>query len=260
MSELAVRFHHLRAIGRAPALGRFAMQGGTVEEEDENDDDEKKSREVELGAATHNIITGARRVVAAPMARNERHKAYQDFLAANPGAQVVTESMYEQANRIADAVRGHRDVAPLLDGATFEETLYFDFLGEKCRSTPDVRRNHVAELKSTKSAHPREFLRDAERRFYDAQVAMERLAVIEACGFTPDDCFIIAYEKTPPFLVTVLRLTEARLRAGEDQLAEWMERLIECRRSGHWPGYAEGPLDWDIPEQTTTLGRALRAG
>lgn len=247
VSEQAVRFHMLKALGRAPALGRFAMQGGSVEEEDVADDD-KKGRDIEIGSATHAIVLGTQRVVACPMARNEKHKAYQEFMAENAGALIVTPAQYETASRTAGAIRSHRDVAPLLDGASMEDTLYFEHLGVKCRATPDVRARHIAELKSTKSAAPWEFLRDAERRCYHAQVAMQRMACIEACGYTPSDCFIIAAEKTPPYLVTVVRLSERTLAAGEDLIGDWLELLLECRRTGEWPGYAVGVVDWELPD------------
>lgn len=258
MSEQAIRHHHLKAIARAPALGRFALQGGTVEEEDETDDGGKRSRDIEVGAATHNIVFNTKPVVVAPMARNEKHKAYQEFMAANPGAQIVTDSIYDDASRVADAIRGHREVAPLLDGAVFEETLYFERLGVKCRATPDIRHDErvvLAELKSTKSAAPWEFKRDAEKRWYHAQMAMQRRACIEALGYDPD-CYLIAVEKTPPFLVTVLRLTEGTLSEGEDLIDEALRTLIDCRRTGHWPGYAEGVLDWDTPTEGFRSARA----
>lgn len=258
MSELAVRFHHLKQLGRAPALGLFAMRGG--QEEAPEDDDGEDSEAMAKGTTIHAIVFGTSPVVASPMPRNDKHKAYQEFKAQHPGAIIETQSGYDKAHRVADAIRSHKDVAPLLDGAVCEDTLYFEHMGVKCRATPDARGpSWVADLKTTRSAAPWEFERDAERRCYHAQVAMQRMAVIEACGYPPE-CYIIAAEKTPPYLITVKRLTPATLAKGCELIDEWMEKLIECRRTGEWPSYTTGVTDWDIPEQTTTLGRALRAG
>ena len=27
----------------------------------------------------------------------------------------------------------------------------------------------------------------------------------------------------------------------------WMETLRQCEESGHWPGYAQSVVDWDVP-------------
>jgi exodeoxyribonuclease VIII len=259
VSEQAIRFHHLKDTGRAPALGLFAMRGGNEEAPD--DDDEESSDALATGTTIHAIVFGTQKVVAAPMPRNEKHKAYQEFMAANPGAIIETASGYEKAHRVADAIRSHPDVAPLLDGAVFEDTLYFELMGEKCRATPDGRhdvRRFTLDLKSTKSAAPWEFLRDAERRHYHAQLAMQRMAVREALGWDPE-CFLIAAEKTPPYLATVIQLSDRTLARGEELIHGWMETLLECRRSGVWPQYTTGIVEWDMSDDITTLARASAA-
>jgi hypothetical protein len=45
----------------------------------------------------------------------------------------------------------------------------------------------------------------------------------------------------------VHQLTLRALEAGGRLMTDWVDRIIECERSGVWPGYSASPVDLDVP-------------
>jgi hypothetical protein len=238
-----VRHHHLKAVGRAPELGRFVLGGGEAQPE---------TYSMEKGTGLHTVLSKKQRVTFYPKARNEVHKEYQAFLERNAGALILTRSEYDHAHAMADAVNENADARFLLDGCVWEESLLFDWMGRACRTTPDARGpNRVIELKQSKTAnpHPREFPRLIETMGYDTQLAFHRIGATEATLEDVDyDAFIIAVEPTPPHLVCVFEVGPRMLTRAEVTLERWMSRLLECETGGHWPGYSDGIVKVDLPE------------
>ena len=53
----------------------------------------------------------------------------------------------------------------------------------------------------------------------------------------------MAVETSPPYPVTVLRLTDRALAAGEKLIYAWMERLHVWEKSGEFPAYSQAPTE-----------------
>jgi hypothetical protein len=136
--------------------------------------------------------------------------------------------------------------AELLDGQ-LEHTIDWSFRGRPARSTLDVLGpGRIVDLKTTTNAQPDKFRTHAERMLYHAQMAFYR----EAVGTGPE-CFVIAAEVSPPYAVSVDRLTERTLQRGLQCCIAWAEQLDGCERSGVWPGYSQSIGEWDIEDEPT---------
>jgi hypothetical protein len=231
-----IRFSHLRAYGRSGAHGKHARAGGSDE-----------TAAMEKGTAVHALIFGNRKVIGYP-GTVRRGKEFDAFAAEHVDAEILTMTAYDESRRIADAVLSSELAAPLLKGVV-EQTIRFTWMGEQCRSTPDVRGStFLTELKTTQSADPERFFWHSLRYHYHAQMRMQQIACMAKL-----DCYVVAIESSAPYPVTVLRFTDRALEQGEKLLMLWMERLRNCEQSRHWSPYVDSIVDLDVPEDEPEL-------
>ena len=232
MNALPFRFSHFRAYGRSGAHGRHARQ----QELD-------PTYAMERGSAVHGLVTGTRKVVGYPGAVR-RGKEYEAFVAENADAEILTSAEYAKAARMADAVRSCKLAEPVLQGVT-EKSIKFQWMGMPCRSTPDVRGpDYLTELKTAATADPVRFPWHALRMAYHAQMAMQNIAI----ELQAKDCYIVCVEATEPHPVSVFRIDEKALDAGEKLLVLWMERLKQCESAQHYPAYSDCIVPIDLPD------------
>ena len=211
------------------------------------------SAALRIGTAVHSAVLGGAPVVRYDGVR--RGKAWDDFEASHPGATILTATEYDTAQQCAAATRASAASAEVLyDGhGTNERLIEWDFNGIPFRSTPDryYGPNDAAtlvELKTTRSAQPARFLRDATSRWYHSQLAVYR-AALATVGVTVARAVIVAVETVPPYNVTVLELTDRALDVGYRTACGWLEQYKVCEASGEWPGYAQAPIPFDIVEE-----------
>lgn len=178
---------------------------------------------------------------------SRRGKAWDAFELANTTKQTITQAEVEPCMEMARSLRRNREAMELLGDGVRQQTLGWKFLGRECAGTPDVRNaSRVVDLKTTRSADPRRFVRDGLFRAYHAQLAWY-LDAVSLCGVgKPSEAYIVAVESTPPHPVTVLRLTDNAIDAGRRACRLWLERLIACEQADHWPGYVECSVDFDV--------------
>lgn len=232
----AVRFSHLRAYGKTGMNGRHARLH-----------DSEQTSAMQRGTAVHAIIFGTRRVVGYPGA-TRRGKEYDAFAAANTDAEILTASEYAKAQNMADAVRNCKLAEPVLKGIA-EKTILFRWMGLDCRATPDVRGpDYLTELKTSATADPMRFPWQALRMAYHAQMAMQQFACAKG-NHRPDfDCYIVCVEATEPHPVSVFRIDEKALEAGEKLLVLWAERLKQCEAADVYPAYSDAIVPIILPE------------
>ena len=230
-----IRFSHLRAYGRSPAHGRHAR---TAAEDD-------PTYSMERGTAVHAMLFGTKKVIGYPGAVR-RGKEYDAFCALNEGAEILTQSEFQKAQRMVDAVRSCKVAEPYLRGFA-EQTLLFRWMGLDCRATPDIRGDgFLTELKTSKSADPAQFIWHAKRMHYHAQMRFQEFG----CVAPVRDHWIVCVESEEPHPVTVFHVEPEALLEGEKLLTLWAERLKNCETSGQYPPYVECvvPLVWPKDE------------
>lgn len=229
--DRAVRFSHLRAYGRSAAHGLHSRVS-----------EWKPTKPMLLGTAVHALAFKTKKVIAYDGIR--RGKQWDAFRADHDDAHILSMAEDYKARAMADALLKNPLAVMALEGEA-EKTISFQWMGRECRSTPDVRgAAHMADLKTCASSDPAKFVWHSARMAYHAQMRMQQMA----CGQDIDSpAYIVAVESAEPYPVTVFRLAEDALMAGERLLVLWMERLKACEEAKEWPGYAQSVVELGIP-------------
>lgn len=235
-----IRFSTLKHFASSPA--HFAYWHGREME---------PSAAMRIGTAVHSAVLGGAPVVRYDGTR--RGKAWDDFEASHPGATILTATEYDTAQACRNTIwyNGEAFKHCGLGIGINERLIEWDFNGVPFRSTPDRYYGPsdaatLVELKTTRSAQPAKFLRDATSRHYHAQLGVYR-AALASVGVTVAKALIVAVETVPPYNVTVLELTDRALDVGYRTACGWLEQYKVCEASGEpWPGYVQGPVTFDI--------------
>lgn len=251
---LPARFHHLRAAGASGAHALHAFQG-----------DSGDSLARRLGSGCHALLLGKPCVLWDQPAKSGKGKAKRDprseawtsFVAANQGAVILNAKEMATARRVADAIHGHPRAHAILFGSRdviHERSIIWAMNGRARQSTPDARdHGMVAELKTTRCAHPIPFLRDAEKMGYHAQLADQRAAILYETGHAPRETFIVAVENGEPHVVQVYELKPSTIERGERLIAMWLERLQIYETCDLWGGYSPGIEPWEMLDATDPI-------
>jgi hypothetical protein len=230
---MPVRFSRLKLMGKSPAHYRAQFERPTP------DDQAKRA-----GRLAHALLLGGGYVVY-PGKRREGN-AWAEFKAANAGKEIALRSELDEAMRVAESVNRHADARRLLFGIHECEIAWMND-GRACGARLDViGRDYVTDLKTTASAEPGWFTRNAARMGYHAQLAWYKQGAEIALGRAFQRAYIVAVEARFPYVVTCFELSLAALDNGERLWRSWWEMLMNCERSDAWPPYALGVQNFDV--------------
>lgn len=225
------------------------------------------SATLDRGTAVHSILLGGKRVVyynglvkpkkGEPQSDKIGPRSgaqWEEFKAANANATILSKAEYDTSNRVADAVRANRMAMEVLTGIA-EDTIRFQFLNLPCRTTPDVRAadgSFFSELKTCRSSNPFRFAAQSRWMAYHVQMAfhaegMRRAKLWPASG-NPPTPYVVAVCSSPPYPVTVFKVTPRAIEKGERTFRFWFEQLKTCISSKQWPPYSQSVVDLDVPE------------
>jgi hypothetical protein len=242
--SLPVRFSRLKLFGKSAAHYYHACQEEDVEE----------TLALRLGAGSHAMLF-EQPVVCFDGVR--RGRAWERFAANHAEAAILNRREWDIANTVVAAVRGNKVAMSLLfEDTIIEQRIDWRHINDRaCRSTPDARaKKRVTDLKSTRSADPKWFSRDAWRLWYYAQLAFYGDAIEFETGSAPSEYYLIAVESTEPNPVTVFQLTDELVEHGHKINRLWFEQLLGCEQSGHWPEYSETVVPLELPEFAVPAG------
>ncbi|HEV8462097.1 MAG TPA: PD-(D/E)XK nuclease-like domain-containing protein [Gaiellaceae bacterium] len=247
MNVEPIRFSWLKNFARSPAHAKAEL-----------DNPRAPTRAMDLGAIAHRIILGPRPgdgELAIWTGEQRRGKVWDAFVEEYAGDVIVRAKDFNIAKKIAAAVQADETAAGLLDAARCEVPLAWEEAGFKCETRGiDILRPargepgfSIWELKSTTNVEPEKLKRHAMQMLYPQQLEFYR-GGLEARGAGPcREAGIIAVEVTPPHVVTCLTLTPALLAWARKSLVLWLERCRICLNDNHWPGFAQRPVDFDVP-------------
>jgi hypothetical protein len=201
------------------------------------------------GSALHSVLLGGKRVVVYEKARNKRHKAYQAFLQDHPSDLIVSTNEAGAVMGMRRSIEAHPLAMKLLEGVR-ETLIEWNFAGRRCAGTPDVvhpqlqghRAKVGVELKTSKTASPWGFPWECKRFGYYQQCSWYANGIEQTMAYPAgevSDYFIVTVESIKPFPVTVFRIEERALNAARLEWRGWMDQLLECERTGKFPGYTE---------------------
>ena len=243
--DVEVRLSYLKAMGKSPAHCKHSMLSGW-----------EPSLAMRIGSGAHALLLGGQNI-AVFTGKTRQGKAWEAFKEQHKDDLILNRSEMRKAEGIAASVRGNSLASRVLfdqPETVYEQTIHFEFMGRKCRATPDARTyRHLVDLKSTRNADPSKFQWDAIRMGYHAQMAFYAQAMKAERGFGPSAVYIVAVESVPPYAVTVLELTPGALSIGERLCRTWMERLKACEAANSWPGYCESMVPFEVPDMELNL-------
>lgn len=175
-----------------------------------------------------------------------RGREWLEFAREHADKTILTGPENNTLFGMRDAILCHPRARALLTGGDPEVTAEWTDAqtGLACRCRFDYLRagGGIVELKTARASHPRAFFREAARRYYHAQLAMQADGY-EACTGEPHaSVHVIAVEKSPPYDVCVYAIGPETLDAGRRKVDAWLRVVAECTRTGTWPG-AGGDAD-----------------
>lgn len=208
----------------------------------------------DFGQAAHKMVLGKGapiRVIDAKDWRTNAAKA-EKAAAHEAGEIPLLVADYATVCAMAKALRENPLAAKLLDAGRGrpEASLFWEDPDTGCPMRcrvdwlPDPGSDPfiVVDYKSTASADPETFGVSAARYGYHTQDANYRDAV-KALGLHDDPHFLfIAQEKEPPYLVSVIELTEDAIDAGRARMRRAIDIYLQCMETDHWPNYTDDEI------------------
>lgn len=234
----------LDLINKSPAHYRWARENPT-----------EPTAAMRIGTLTHLAVLepaefAANCVVVPPIDRRTSagKTAWADFLAENPGKELMTSDEHTRIIGIRDAIQSHQMAKKLLNRISQVEVSTFwtdNETGVACRCRPDaILDNEVLiDLKTTADAGPG-FVKSVRQFRYHVQAAFY------AAGTGGMPMIFLAVEKDPPFAVGCYMLDADTLQEGEDAARRNLETYAECLANDTWPAYHLGVQTISIIDYT----------
>jgi hypothetical protein len=169
---------------------------------------------------------------------------------------VLTPDNYRRVRGIHDAVWENDEARALLQNATERELSVLwteeDPQGQSllCKARFDVLCREIGvlpDLKTCRSADPERFVDDAWNRGYHLQLAHYVRGGIVA-GVPADLPTVIAVENEEPYDVVVFVPSRRLMDRGVEARTTAMSTLLQCERSGVWPGHSSKSVTLDLPK------------
>lgn len=207
------------------------------------------TRAMELGTAAHKMVLGIGADIVAVDAEDwttKAARAQRDAIRGGGGVPLLRRE-YTQVQDMADAIRRHPIAGVLLspERGDPERSIFWqdeefgiwrrsrlDMMPSPGRSQPII-----VDYKTAVSASPEEIPKAVANFRYDMQDDWYRAAYRAMYpGENPQFVFVFQ-EKTPPYLITCVVLTDDARMAGERLNRAAIERYRDCAAADIWPGY-----------------------
>ncbi|HEY3494779.1 MAG TPA: PD-(D/E)XK nuclease-like domain-containing protein [Polyangiaceae bacterium] len=185
-----------------------------------------------------------------PLQSSKNRQKRDEWRSENEGALFLDQDDYDRIQAVASAVRAHPAARRLIEDIEVELPIQWTdrATGVLCKGRVDgVGRTYIIDLKTTTNAEPWAFASSAAKLLYHAQQAFYvegyRAAHNEVRG-----AVLIAAESVAPFDVVVYELEDEPLGVGRELYEQALVRLVECERTGSWPGISPDILPFKLPK------------
>lgn len=217
----------------------------------------KPTDALDRGSLIHELVLGGGadvRVIHADDYRTKKAREERDA-AREVGALPVLAGAYADAREAAEAIKRRIVDAGVVLGGDVEQTITWreeTAHGDVwCRARLDhvTRDGVIHDLKSTRSAHPRDCARSVLSYGYDIQ----RAAYVRALAAArPEldgriDFVFLFVETEPPYALQVARLDGALREYGDRRWARALNTWAKCISANEWPGYGPGDCYLEAP-------------
>ncbi len=165
---------------------------------------------------------------------------------------------YIAVRDMADALAEHPTAGALLTSPSMrpEVSAYAQdpVTGVWIRGRFDVLDDLLADYKTARCAHPDAFAKSALSYGYHRQAWLYRHLHEWATGDTlPDPLLFVVQEKTPPYLVSLVRLDDEFDRLAAGQVRQAIDLFAACQAADEWPGYSPDVVTISPPSWTSRL-------
>jgi hypothetical protein len=220
-------------------------------------------REYDLGHAVHTLVLGSGPKPVAIVGSGKDPNAWNtdktraEVAAARADGKVPLRTPdFVAAFAMAGAVRAHPIAGKLFSRGEPERTLIWrdPATGVLCRAKADwLRPDGIVDLKTAESASGDALIKAVHNHGYYIQDAFYRRGFRALHpGVEPFFAFV-AVEKSPPYLVHVVQLTERATAHGDRKVGEALEIYRDCTAAGVWPGFPLNEItDIDLPTWVRT--------
>ncbi|HVT99940.1 MAG TPA: PD-(D/E)XK nuclease-like domain-containing protein, partial [Acidobacteriaceae bacterium] len=206
-------------------------------------------RAFDFGHAAHRFVLGEGEDIVPVDADDWRTKAAKEQAesARAEGKVPLLRAEFDRALAMANALQDNPDAAALFKSGRAEHAMYATDTktGVRLRGRADwlTETNGqlvIVDYKTAASADPDTFERASTKYKYYLQAAWYRELVI-ACGLSDDPDFVlVAQEKQPPYLSSVMRFDDIAIAEGRALKRQAVTTYARCLQTGEWPGYPSG--------------------
>ena len=179
------------------------------------------------------------------MAAKENKEWAAELEIKNNGKEKITVEQHQNLQNVAQEVM--RIAGDLIEAATEKEKIVlWEKTGIDMKAKIDgFHEDFLFDIKTTTNANVEAFQRKA---FWDYQYHRQAAVYLDGASdglFLGDkDFYFIAVEKTPPYLVSIHKVSDHTVALGMNQYLELLELLKECRRKNHWPHTLNKINEW----------------
>lgn len=234
----AVRYSHLKLLDISPKHYDHAVRKGS----------RAPTKTMKRGSLVHCAVYEPDRLPLDYVVYlgERRGHAWTDFQAQHAGREIITQSEYDVALRMRDAVRDDPLAGPIVATAGLREPtlLWHDpQTGIRCKGRPDhICADHmIPDLKTARTAAPRAYGIQAGNLGYHVQNVFYADAYHQLTGVVPSSLQIVV-ENFEPYDVVCYFIDEETTALARETYERWMLMVKQCREAGEWPGQARGQM------------------
>lgn len=213
--------------------------------------------EFNFGSLVHKLVLGKGaeiEVIDAPDYRTKAAREARDQAHAAGKIPALVDEI-ERARVMAQRVREHPVAGALFAQGEAEVAMYATDpeSGVRLRGRADwIRADSIVDYKTSSTANPDELVRLFWSYGYHMQAAWY-IDVCELAGVIVEPEFVfVVQEKTPPYLVTVVRYDAEAITEGRRLNRQAIRLYAECVESGVWPGYTDSVVSLSLPRWALT--------
>lgn len=149
---------------------------------------------------------------------------------------------YDAIMQMRRVIHANSYYSSLLKDAYTEVSLFAKFGDIKSKVRFDVltKGADIIDYKTSATAKPEDFFRQAARMGYFMKMAMQHDLFMAVYGKPPRSVNLLVQEKKSPFIPVLIRLSDEQLNIGRIQLRNAMALYSACKKADSWPGYNMG--------------------
>ena len=165
---------------------------------------------------------------------------------ARGARELIDVKAFQEITNMSRSINLSSTAKGLIDGAVYEKSLFWvdSDTGILCKVRPDIwHSNMIGDLKSTRSAAPRDFQRDIHSYAYYVQAGMISEALWTLQGVNMMNFVYVAVEKEAPYATALYKLDENAVNQGREEFKRTLHEFKACIDSGVWPSYPDSVID-----------------